>query len=282
MSQISSSSYRGRLAPSPTGYLHLGHAKTFRTAWEHAKGGVLVLRIEDLDSARCKPEFRDAIAGDLHWFGLDWQEGPGIGGPFAPYEQSRRDYLPAWRALRDSGLIYPCACSRRDVLAALSAPHGEERANSPDDEPFYPGTCRHRIDEARDFESPAGINWRFRVPDGEAIHFTDGRAGEQCAVAGRDFGDFVIWRKDNIPAYQLAVVVDDSAMQITEVVRGEDLLRSTFRQILIYRALGLTTPVWYHCPLVCDPAGHRLAKRDHAMSLRELRKGGANDRLDDI
>jgi len=262
-------SYRGRIAPSPTGYLHLGHAMTFRTAWERASGGVLVLRIEDLDAPRCRPEFRAAICEDLRWFGLAWQEGPDVGGPFAPYVQSGRDYLPAWRALRDAGLIYPCTCSRRDVLSALSAPHAET-----DDEPLYPGTCRHRLAGARGVESPAGVNWRFRVPDGEEIFFRDGRMGERRAIAGKDFGDFMVWRKDNIPSYQLAVAADDAAMEITEVVRGEDLLQSTFRQMLIYRALGLREPGWYHCALVRDAEGRRLAKRHAALSLRELRAAG--------
>ncbi len=268
------SSYRGRIAPSPTGYLHLGHALTFRTAWERARGGVLVLRIEDLDATRCRAEFREAIAEDLRWFGIDWQEGPDVDGSFGPYVQSRRDYLPVWRRLRDAGMIYPCTCSRRDVLSALSAPHAEEQAEG--DEPVYAGTCRHRAVGGREIEDPAGLNWRFRVPDGEEIRFQDGRAGEARAVAGRDFGDFIVWRRDNIPSYQLACVTDDAAMAITEVVRGEDLLQSTFRQILLYRALGFQEPAWYHCPLVRDADGRRLAKRDQAMSLRELRKRGAD------
>ncbi len=252
-------SYRGRIAPSPTGYLHLGHARTFRTAFERARaaGGVLVLRIEDLDSSRCRPEFRAAMAEELRWFGIEWEEGPEMGGPFAPYVQSERDYLPVWRRLRDAGLIYPCTCSRRDVLSALSAPHPEEQG----DEPVYPGTCRHRLAEARGIEGPAGVNWRFCVPDGEEISFCDGRMGPLRAVAGRDFGDFIVWRKDNIPSYRLAVVADDAAMAMTEVVRGEDLVQSTFRQILLYRALGCAEPAWYHCELVRDAEGRRLAKR---------------------
>jgi len=269
-------SYRGRIAPSPTGYLHLGHALTFWTAQERARsrGGALVLRIEDLDAGRCRPEFRAAIVEDLQWFGIEWQEGPDVGGPCAPYVQSRRDYLPVWRRLRDAGLIYPCACSRRDVQSALSAPHGEEQPEG--DEPVYPGTCRRRLAEARESESPAGVNWRFRVPDGEEVRFKDGRAGELSAVAGRDFGDFIVWRKDNIPSYQLAVVADDAAMKITEVVRGEDLLKSTFRQMLLYRALGVAEPAWHHCPLVRDPEGRRLAKRHQPLSLNDLRKSGAD------
>jgi glutamyl-tRNA synthetase len=179
-----------------------------------------------------------------------------------------------WRRLRDAGLIYPCACSRRDVLSAVSAPHGEEEPAG--DEPVYPGTCRRRLAEARECGSPAGVNWRFRVPDGEEVRFHDARAGELRAVAGRDFGDFIVWRKDNIPSYQLAVVADDAAMAITEVVRGEDLLKSTFRQILLYRALGVAEPAWHHRPLVRDAEGRRLAKRHQSLSLNALRKSGAD------
>lgn len=247
---------------------------TFRTARERARGGVLVLRVEDLDAARCRPEFRAAIAEDLRWFGIEWQEGPDLGGAYGPYVQSQRNYLPVWRRLRDAGRIYPCTCSRRDVISALSAPHGEEQSEG--DEPVYPGTCRHRLAEAREIENPAGVNWRFRVPDGEEVRFRDARRGELSAVAGRDFGDFIVWRKDDIPSYQLAVVADDAAMAITEVVRGEDLLQSTFRQALLYRALGFAEPGWHHCPLARDAEGRRLAKRHQSLSLRELRKAGVD------
>jgi glutamyl-tRNA synthetase len=265
-------SYRGRIAPSPTGYLHLGHALTFRTAFQRAaaQGGSLVLRIEDLDGQRCQEEFREAIYEDLHWFGIRWEEGPDCGGPFAPYAQSgrRAHYFPAWEKLRTGGFIYPCRCSRRDVMGAVAAPHeGEE-------EPVYPGTCRTAAGSVSDAKEPAGATWRFRVPQGEELSFFDGRLGLRRAVAGVDFGDFVVWRKDDIPAYQLAVVVDDAAMRITEVVRGEDLLTSTFRQLLLYRALGLQAPEFYHCPLVTDEQGQRLAKRHAALSLRELRAKG--------
>jgi glutamyl/glutaminyl-tRNA synthetase len=243
---------------------------TFWAAQERARGGVLILRVEDLDTARCKAEFRAGMEEDLHWFGIDWQEGPGVGGPCGPYLQSERDYLPTWRRLRDAGLIYPCTCSRRDVSTALGAPHEEG------DEPMYPGTCRGRVEEGKAMEGPGGVNWRFRVPDDERIRFIDGRAGVCEVTAGVEFGDFLVWRKDGMPSYQLAVVADDSAMAITEVVRGEDLLRSTFRQILLYRALGLAEPAWHHCPLVLDAEGKRLAKRDEALSLRELRRSGAD------
>ena len=280
--------YRGRLAPSPTGLLHLGHARTFWIAQKRARseGGILVLRNEDLDRARCKPEFVSAMFEDLRWFGFQWQEGPDCGGPFGPYSQSERQryYLAAFERLRASGYLYPCTCSRQDVLRSLQAPHVGE------DEPLYPGHCRPRsfapelatsnstasATEPAIGNVPPGtkINWRFHVPDGEVISFVDGHYGPQQLMAGTDFGDFVVWRHDGIPAYQLAVVVDDAAMDITEVVRGEDLLKSTARQLLLYRALGFTPPRFYHCPLVTNDSGVRLAKRHDALALRALREQG--------
>lgn len=260
---------------------------TFWRAQERARaaGGKLVLRIEDLDLPRCRSEFRDAIVEDLQWFGFKWDEGPYRGGPFAPYVQSerRRFYLDAWEKLLDGGFIYPCRCSRKDVLGAGVAPHDET------EEPVYPGTCRpvatalgrrvSAIDAPRQSGTatvtPAGINWRFRVPDGEEMVYVDLRLGEQRAIAGKDFGDFIVWRKDDVPAYQLAVAVDDAAMQNSEVVRGEDLLLSTFRQLLIYRALDLKAPRFYHASLIVDESGKRLAKRHASLSLRELRGSGA-------
>jgi glutamyl/glutaminyl-tRNA synthetase len=261
--------YRGRIAPSPTGYLHLGHARTFWTTYERAREreGVLIFRNEDLDPQRCRPEFLRAMFEDLRWYGIEWQEGPDVGGAFGPYMQSqRRDYyVKAWSRLLDEGWIYPCSCSRKDLMQSASAPHDDQ------DEPIYPGTCRERQLRA---EAPGGVNWRFRVPDGERVEFVDGRIGRQSFEAGQDFGDFIVWRRDDVPAYQLAVVVDDAAMQVSEVVRGEDLLRSTARQILLQRAIGLPTPEHYHCALMTDEAGVRLAKRHDALSLRTLRGRG--------
>lgn len=298
----SSHSYRGRLAPSPTGLLHLGHARTFWAAAQRAseRGGTLILRNEDLDPQRCRQEFVQAMIEDLHWLGISWTEGPDCGGPRGPYTQSerRKEYLAAWQRLRDAGRIYPCTCSRKDVALAAGAP------NELDDEPVYPGTCRpersfaphegvqdlvpHELGEAARLrhrgtagaavatwpEAPAGLNWRFLVPDGEEICFNDLHQGPQRMVAGHDFGDFIVWRRDDVPAYQLAVVVDDAAMQITEVVRGADLLRSTARQILLFRALGFSIPDYFHCDLVRDEAGVRLAKRHDALSIRRLRELG--------
>ena len=265
-------SYRGRLAPSPTGLLHVGHAWTFWTAFQRARErhGVLVFRNEDLDPQRSKPQFAEAMLEDLRWLGIEWQEGPDVGGPFGPYAQSERRecYLAAWRELRDRGFLYPCTCSRKDLAGAAGAPHGD------DDESLYSGRCRPHAPEAKDHPSPAGVNWRFRVPDGESVSFPDLRQGPQSFVAGKDFGDFVVWRRDDVPAYQLAVVADDAAMRITEVVRGADLLRSTARQILLARALGLPVPAYYHCELVKDQRGVRLAKRHDPLSLRALRASG--------
>jgi glutamyl-tRNA synthetase len=253
--------------------LHLGHARTFWTAYErvHHAGGILVLRDEDLDTQRTRADYAAAMLEDLRWLGIEWQEGPDVGGPVGPYRQSERYalYRATWERLRAGGWIYPCSCSRRELAAAVSAPHEDE-----DDEPVYPGTCRPALGTVADTHTPAGVNWRFRTPDGEAIVFDDSGMGARSYVAGRDLGDFVVWRRDDVPAYQLACVVDDAAMRITEVVRGADLLKSTARQILLYRALGLTPPLWHHCPLLRDAQGQRLAKRTDALSLRALRERG--------
>jgi glutamyl-tRNA synthetase len=283
----------------------VGHARTFWTAFERAcaAGGTLVMRMEDLDPDRSRVEYAEAALEELRWLGIDWQEGPqpvgsermdrGPDGPCAPYTQSRRRtfYLDAWRKLARGGFLFPCRCSRRDLEAALSAPHENAGANGTknnaeseplDDEPVYPGTCRpskNNIPQPADsavsnIAEPGSFNWRFRVPEGEVIEFVDGNLGPQRFVAGVDFGDFVIWRRDGVPSYQLACVADDAAMKITEVVRGEDLIKSTARQILLYRALELTTPDWFHCRLVTDANGRRLAKRHDALSLRTLRQRG--------
>jgi glutamyl/glutaminyl-tRNA synthetase len=278
--------YRGRLAPSPTGYLHLGHARTFWKAQERARAsnGTLILRNEDLDATRQRMEFVDAMLEDMRWFGFEWSEGPDVGGPFAPYNQSERMhvYRATLEKLRSVGFIYPCTCSRKDILAAVTAPHAA------DDEIIYPGTCRPKSDKWQvtgDMKpgppvmSPVTchmprVAWRFQVPDGEVISFTDGHFGPQRFIAGKDLGDFVVWRGDDVPAYQLACVVDDAAMQITEVVRGADLLISTARQLLLYRALGFTPPEFFHCELMRDASGQRLAKRHDSLSLRQLRERG--------
>ena len=204
---------------------------------------------------------------DLRWFGFAWSEGPDVGGPYAPYNQSERLplYIAAFERLRAGGFLYPCTCSRQDVLRALTAPHqGEE-------EPLYPGTCR----DASPDRPRAGVNWRFRIPEDKTISFTDGALGLHAEIAGHDFGDFLVWRKDDLPSYQLACTVDDAAMRISEVVRGADLLTSTCRQLLLYRALEEPEPAFYHAPLMNDEHGVRLAKRHDALSLRTLRERGA-------
>lgn len=259
--------------------MHLGHARTFWTAYERARarGGALVLRNEDLDPQRSRAGFAAGMLEDLRWLGIEWDEGPDVGGAFGPYAQSERRgaYLEAWARLLALGLIYPCACSRRDIMRAAQAPH--EQQNGGDDEPLYAGTCRPPADAPpRSADDPRGLNWRFRVPDGEEFAFDDLKQGQQVFVAGRDFGDFVVWSRDDVPAYQLAVVVDDALMKITEVVRGKDLLKSTARQILLQRALKVPTPDYYHCDLVTDERGERLAKRHDSLSLRSLHAAGVS------
>lgn len=258
--------YRGRVAPTPTGDMHVGHARTFFTAWQRAvdAGGGIVLRIEDLDPLRCRPEWTERAIEDLAWLGIRWTEGP-------VFQSRRRDvFVDAWRRLRDAGVIYPSAVSRKELRDAAHAPHDDDEER----EPLFPPELRPPDGTGRDAPSPAGVVWRFRVPDGEVVRFVDALRGPQAFTAGVDFGDFVVWRKDDVPAYELAVVADDVAMRITEVVRGEDLLLSTARQLLVYRALGATPPAWCHLPLVRDAAGRRLAKRHQALSIRELRERG--------
>lgn len=265
---FASPSYRGRLAPTPTGHLHLGHAATFLAAAERASGGTLILRMEDLDINRCLPEYSEAVLEDLAWLGLLWDEGPDVGGLFGPYDQAKRrkNYLTAWGLLRDGGFIYPCRRSRKDVATAAVAPHEEE--------PIFPLAWRAKPEVAQTHATPEGWNWRFRVPDHEEIIFQDASLGAIRRTCLRDFGDFLVWNRENVPAYELAVVVDDIAMGITEVVRGKDLLTSTARQILLYRALQATAPSFFHCPLLTDADGRRLAKREKSLSLRTLRAQG--------
>jgi glutamyl-tRNA synthetase len=234
-----------------------------------AAGGRLLLRNDDLDGARVRPEFVTAMLEDLAWLGLVWEE-PVI-------TQSER--LPLYRATLDrliaSGMAYPCSCSRRDLERTIGAPH--EGVGVVDDEPVYDGRCRAAADTSGVLM--AGVNYRFRVRDGERVTFTDGDAGPQVFVAGTaaqhaDFGDFLLWRKDGLPSYQLACVVDDAALGITEIVRGADLLKSTARQRLVAEALGYESPSTYHVALVRNEQGVRLAKRHDALSLRALRERG--------
>jgi glutamyl-tRNA synthetase len=261
---------RGRLAPTPTGLLHVGHARTFALAAERAGAAGLVMRIEDLDGARCRPEFTAAALDDLRWLGIEWTEGPDVGGPHGPYRQSERTpwFLDVWRRLEAAGVIYPSPHSRRDVEAAAVAPH----ESAGDGEPIFPPALRPPRRERA--AAPGGVAWRFRVPDGRTIDFQDAIQGLVRRTAGVDFGDFVVWRRDDLAAYELAVVADDHAMEIAEVVRGADLLTSTARQILLNEALGWPPPAFCHAPLVCDAAGQRLAKRAGGLAIRDLRAAG--------
>jgi glutamyl/glutaminyl-tRNA synthetase len=234
----------------------------------------MILRNDDLDSTRFRLDFVGAMLEDLRWFGFAWSEGPDLGGPYGPYNQSERrpNYRAALETLHAAGRIFPCTRSRRDVLDALGAPH--ETAGS-EDEPVYPEAFRPPADAPLPpLGAKISVNWRFRVPSGEELHYHDNRFGDQRSVAGKDFGDFLVWRKDDVPSYQLACAVDDAEMRITEVVRGADLIKSTFRQLLILRALGFEPPQYYHCPLMTDDHGERLAKRHDALSLRTLREQG--------
>ena len=266
---------RGRFAPSPSGALHLGSARTALASYVAADGD-FVLRMEDLDRARTQPGAAETMLDELRWLGLSWREGPDVGGPFAPYTQSeRRDlYDSARDLLRSERAIYPCLCSRRDVEVASHAPHGAE--------PVYPGTCRAR--DPHDVLADAaargrGVSWRFAVHPG-IVAIDDRCAGRFEQDVEREVGDFVVYRADGVPAYQLAVVVDDIAMNIAEVVRGEDLLASAPRQVLLYRALGAVSPAYAHVPLVVGDDGVRLAKRHGSVSIGDLRRRGVTaDRL---
>ena len=258
----------GRFAPSPSGRIHLGNMLCSLLAWLSArqKGGKVVLRIEDLDTARCKRTYAEQMIGDLLWLGLNWDEGPGVGGPQEPYWQSERAalYEQALEKLREKGLVYPCFCTRSELHAA-SAPHRS------DGQTVYAGTCRTLTAQEQAEKalrrSPAA---RLVVPD-EVWRFTDGHMGEYEENLAEDCGDFLLRRSDGMFAYQLAVVVDDAAMGVTEVVRGGDLLSSTPRQLYLYHLLGLKAPEFYHFPLLLDAQGRRLSKRNADAGLDELR-----------
>lgn len=263
----------GRLAPSPTGGLHLGHARTFLIAWLAARqgGGRVVLRIEDLDSSRVRAEAKQSILEDLRWLGLDWDEGPDLGGPHAPYVQSERLslYQAALDRLRGLDLIYPCTCTRADIARAASAPHAE------DEGPSYPGTCSHRSAADSEALGDRPFAWRFRVSPG-TVGWQDRFVGSIGFDPSQRGGDFIVARNTVGPSYQLAVVVDDAMMGVTQVIRGDDLLTSTPRQILLYRALGWHEPRFGHVPLALDAEGRRLAKRDNALKLSTLRAAGVD------
>jgi glutamyl-tRNA synthetase len=265
---------RGRYAPSPTGAIHLGNARTALLAWLDARagGGAFVMRVEDLDRARVPADAEARLLEDLAWLGLDWDEGPDRGGPFAPYRQSERAarYDDAVARLLAAGRAFPCACSRADVARAASAPHAAD-----EDGPRYPGTCRGLPAAAVEARAAA----QGRAPAirfdgrGEAFPFVDEVRGPVASPEG-GVDDFVLRRADGTAAYQLAVVVDDAAMLVSRVVRGDDLLSSTPRQLALYVALGLPPPAFAHVPLVLAPGGERLAKRTRPTALADLRARG--------
>lgn len=264
--------YRGRFAPSPTGDLHLGGVATalFAAARAGQHRGALVLRVEDLDAPRVVPGSEAAQIADLDWLGIRFDEGPRQGGPHAPYRQSERMpiYEAALAALAARGHTYLCDCSRADIARVASAPHEGEEG------PRYPGTCRGFGMESRPFRRPPSV--RLRVPDAHTVAWLDARLGPQQALAPEVMGDFVLRRGDGVFAYQLATAVDDVAMEITEVVRGEDLRPSAPRQALIAELLGARVPAYLHVPLLVGEAGDRLAKRAGGMTVRAERERGAS------
>jgi len=263
-----------RLAPSPTGAQHLGNARTYLAAhWSAMRqNATMILRIEDIDSPRVKSWAVDQAIEDLRWLGIRWHCGPDVGGVHQPYIQTQRTplYADAVERLLNMGRTYPCTCTRKDIEQAASAPHANEGP------PIYPGTCRGwKLGDPLPEEGT--YCWRFRVKDQRAS-FRDQVVGERSMNPFQQLGDFPITRKSGDPAYQLAVVVDDAAMGVTEVVRGDDLLESTHWQVELYESLGLALPRFVHLPLVVGPDGRRLAKRHGDTRLSHLRDRGIDPR----
>lgn len=263
----------GRYAPSPSGSLHLGNLRTALIAWLQARlaSHPFILRIEDLDLPRTKAGSREQMIKDLLWLGLDWDQGPDIGGPAAPYEQSQRAilYEAAFVQLLEQGLIYPCYCSRKDIQNAARAPHAHENGS------IYPGSCRtpeKRAEIAQRHPNKVAA-WRYRTSS-RSIEFEDRILGKVSQTLDLEVGDFVVKRADGLFAYQLAVVVDDGLMGVTNVVRGADLLDSTARQIELFEVLGYPAPAFWHVPLMTDAQGTRLSKRDGSDSLNMWQQQG--------
>lgn len=265
--------YRGRIAPTPSGFLHLGHLQTFKTALSRARkfGGVLVFRMEDLDEMRCKKEYASAAVEDLKLAGLEWDEGIGKGGQFAPYKQSERGnfYWEKLKKLALMGMAYPCSASRSQIKKLSLPPRERSESNLAfsDNEPLFPKELRPKnFPSGKNLEiflaSPDAkkTNWRFLVKGNESVSFCDGNFGEISFVSGEDFSDFLIWRKDGFAAYELAVVSDDADMKISEVVRGADLLKSTARQLAIYKSLKLSPPKFFHCEILKGAKGEKISK----------------------
>ncbi|AWB44422.1 tRNA glutamyl-Q(34) synthetase GluQRS [Paenibacillus sp. CAA11] len=263
---------RGRFAPTPSGHMHLGNAKIALLSWlqVRAADGEFILRIEDIDLQRSKPSITEGILQDLQWLGLGWDEGPETIGAYGPYLQSQRleKYEEALQTLQRAGRLYPCFCSRADLLGVAGAPHGLSSEGA-----VYNGTCRNLTREEQQAKSQLkNPSTRFGL-QAEAFTFVDGIAGVQVFQPGSG-GDFVVKRADGMYSYQLAVTVDDAAMGITHVLRGDDLLDSTPRQLALYKALGLQPPQFAHAPLILGEDGHRLAKRHGDLGLAALRKAG--------
>ncbi|WP_337101907.1 tRNA glutamyl-Q(34) synthetase GluQRS [Paenibacillus sp. YIM B09110] len=263
---------RGRFAPTPSGLMHIGNARTALLSWLQVRsaGGTFIMRMEDVDTSRSRAELAELALEDLRWLGLDWDEGPDVGGPHRPYTQSERlgMYEAALAKLEEAGRLYPCFCSRAELAAVASAPHGLGSEG-----PAYPGTCRCLSPAQR---AERGLlkqpSLRFAV-DEQPVGFDDGIAGPQHFPPGAG-GDFIVKRADGLFSYQLAVVVDDAEMGITDVLRGADLLDSTPRQLQLYEALGLQSPRFTHVPLLFGTDGKRLAKRHGSISLAALRESG--------
>lgn len=266
---------RGRFAPSPTGQMHLGNAWTALLAWlqiRHLEGS-MVLRIEDLDPDRSRPAFTEQLLTDLRWLGLDWDEGPDVDGPYGPYCQDERRslYEQAIDQLTERGLVYQCYCTRAELHSAASAPHPGENQF------IYSGNCLSLTPTQEAELSAQGRkpSLRLKTP-AETITFTDGLYGPVSQHLGTECGDFIVQRSDGVHAYQLAVVVDDGAMRISHVLRGDDLLSSTPRQLLLYRLLGLNAPEFTHVPLLYGSDGHRLSKRQQDLAVAALRARGVS------
>ena len=252
---------RGRCGTSPSGRVHLGNLWCWLLAWLAARsaGGGMVLRLEDLDPDRCRPEFCDQVMRDLEWLGLDWDG--------QPIYQSRRTeaYAAAFRALEDQGLVYPCFCTRAQRLAA-SAPHRSDGVV------LYSGRCRHLTPAEREtLSAQRAPAWRVQVPE-ETVSFRDQIQGDYAQNLAAECGDFILRRSDGVYAYQLAVVVDDAFQGVTQVVRGSDLLDSAPRQLWLQSKLGLPHPEYGHVPLLLSPDGRRLAKRDRDLELSQLKE----------
>ena len=265
---------RSRLAPSPTGYLHIGNAWSFLLCWVavRSSGGRLVLRMEDIDPARSKPHFAEAIINDLKWLGLDWDEGPDVGGPFAPYTQSGRleRYARIIEELNRLGCTYPCYCSRKELRTMASAPHIEDAG------PVYPGTCLRLSPDERAEREARGRHPALRLHGSGETVFRDLLHGEVRLGWAACGGDFPLRRSDGVVSYQLAVAADDIDQGINLVVRGADILPCTPRQILLFRLLDKPVPRYAHVPLVLDSEGERLAKRHQSCELRMLRESGVS------